>query len=35
MLSYYLKCRKNTKSKNHEVKTKKKKNNSFIKIFSI
>ena len=36
MLSYCLKCRKNTKSKNPEVvKIKKRKNNAFIKMFSV
>ena len=36
MLSYCLKYRKNTQSKNHEVvKTKKWKNNAFIKVFSV
>ena len=37
MLSYYcLKCRKNTESKNPKVpKTKKRKNNAFIKMCSL
>ena len=36
MLSYCLKCRKNTESKNPEVvRTKKWKNNAFIKMCSV
>ena len=36
MLSYCLKCRKNKESKNPQaVKTKKRKNNAFIKMCSV
>ena len=36
MLSYCLKCRKNTESKNPRVvKTKKRKKNTFLKMFSV
>ena len=36
MLSYCLKCRKNTESRNPNVaKTKKRKNNTFVKIGSV
>ena len=36
MLSHCLKCRKNTESKTQKVvKTKKRKNNAFIKMFSV
>ena len=35
MLSYRLKCKKNTVSKNPEVVKTKNKNNAFIKMFSV
>ena len=35
MLSYCLKCRKNTESKSPEVVKTKNKNNAFIKMFSV
>ena len=35
MLSYCLKCRKNTEGKNPKVARKKRKNNAFIKMCSV